>query len=709
MKTVGTMLRRGPGILFLLLLLLAQSADAALPSFAEAKAAYTPSDAALLDRNGEIVHLLRVDQNGRRLDWTPLPEISPVLVASLIQAEDKRFYLHGGVDWKALASAAADSLFHGKRRGASTLTMQLAGQLAPALRPKKIQRTYRQKWDQIRAAEELEKTWTKPQILEAYFNLTTYRGELQGIAAAAQGLFDKSPNGLDEAESLLLSALLRTPNATPSAVAKQACILAAGAGAKTSCAVLHARAAATLDGGHGFSTAVALAPHVARRLVKKGRGAAASTLDAATQRFASQALFEQLRQLAGSNVGQGAVLAVDNRSGEVLAYVSGGPDSGAGYVDAVQAPRQAGSTLKPFLYALALERRLLTAASPIEDAPLDLPTPNGLYVPQNYDHDFKGMVSARLALSSSLNVPAVKTLMLVGTDAFVDRLHALDFTGLTESGDFYGYSLALGSADVTLWQLTNAYRALANGGRISALLLVPDGKVKTAQAMDRGAAFIVGDMLADRSARSLTFGLGSPLATRYWAAVKTGTSKDMRDNWCVGFSDRYTVGVWVGNFDGEPMHDVSGISGAAPVWRQVMDFLHSAAPGRQPAAPPGVVAQEIVFDPAVEPPRREWFIAGTQTERVALTPAGSVRPRIRYPGDGEILALDPDIPPANQAVFFEMAPPTPHLRWRLDGNDTLPADARWKPESGRHSLELLDSSGQALDRVGFEVRGGTRR
>ncbi|MDD5330502.1 MAG: penicillin-binding protein 1C [Sulfuricella sp.] len=691
-----------------LLLLLAQPAGAALPSFAQAKAAYTPSDAALLDRNGEVIHRLRVDQKGRRLDWTPLQAISPTLVTTLIQAEDKHFYQHRGVDWKALAHAAVDSLLSRKQRGASTLTMQLAGRLDPTLRPAKIRRTYRQKWDQIRAAEELENTWAKPQILEAYFNLVTYRGELQGIAAAARGLFNKAPDGLDEAESLLLAALLRTPNATSGAVAKQACVLAVGTGAKTSCAALRAKAAATLDGDNGVSTAVALAPHVARQLIRTST-VAVSTLDATIQRFASQSLFEQLRQLAGGNVREGAVLAVDNRSGEVLAYVSGGPDSSAAYVDAVQAPRQAGSTLKPFLYGLALERRLLTAASPIDDAPLDLPTPNGLYVPQNYDHDFKGMVSARLALGSSLNVPAVKALMLVGADAFVDRLHALGFAELTESGDFYGYSLALGSAEATLWQLTNAYRAIANGGRIAPLRLAPGGDGTAVQAMDRGAAFIVGDMLADRSARSLTFGLDSPLATRYWAAVKTGTSKDMRDNWCVGFSDRYTVGVWVGNFDGEPMHDVSGISGAAPVWLEVMNFLHGTAPGRQPAAPPGVVAKEIVFDPAFEPARREWFIAGTETVRVALAPAGTVRARIRYPGDGEILALDPDIPPASQVVFFEMTPAAPNLSWRLDGNAALPAGARWKPESGRHTLVLVDAAGEELDRVGFEVRGGNRR
>lgn len=715
MRHIRIRLNAGPFSIFwlrtflLMGCLLAMSmAQAALPSFAEVKAGYIPSDASLLDRNGEVIHRLRIDQNGRRLDWTPLQNISPTLVATVIQAEDKRFYEHAGVDWKALASAAVDSLFKGKQRGASTLTMQLASQLNPALLPKKNKRTYTQKWDQIEAARDLEKHWSKAQILEAYFNLVSFRGEFQGIGAAARGLFNKAPDGLDEAESLLLSSLLRAPNASPGLVAKRACQLAVTATAKTSCAAIQAKAAANLDHAFNITPEIALAPHVARQLIKDARQATRSTLDAATQRVATQSLFEQLAQLAGSSVREGAVLAVDNRSGEVLAYVSGGPDSRDFYVDGVLAPRQAGSTLKPFLYSLALEQRLLTAASLIDDSPVNLSTPNGLYVPQNYDHEFKGMVSVRLALSGSLNVPAVKTLMLAGTDMFIDRLNALGFAGLTEDGDYYGYSLALGSAEVTLWQLVNAYRSLANGGRFSALSLIPGGGGKSVQIIDRGAAFVVADILADRGARAITFGLESPLATRYWSAVKTGTSKDMRDNWCVGFSDRYTVGVWVGNFNGESMRDVSGISGAAPVWLEVMNSLNSAIPGRAPAPPPGVTSQEVRFNPAMEAPRREWFLSDTASSVISVAPVGSVRPRIRYPSDGEILALDPDIPATNQAVFFEMFPDDPSMKWRLDESGTH-ANMPWQPQSGEHVLVLQDSAGQVMDRVHFVVRGSMKK
>lgn len=692
-------------ILLLACALSVQATSAAMPSFAQVRSTYIPSDATLLDRNGEIIHRLRVDQRGRRLDWTPLQSISPTVVATLIQAEDKRFYEHAGVDWKALASAAVDSLFHGKQRGASTLTMQLAAQLVPSLAPKKRKRSYMQKYDQIEAARELEKHWTKAQILEAYLNLVTFRSEFQGIGAASKGLFNKLPDGLDEAESLLLSSLLRAPNDPPGTIAKRACQLAATTGSRATCTAIQAKAATYLDRVGNIAPEIALAPHVARQLLKDAKQPVLSTLDATTQRVATQSLFEQLRKLTGSKVREGAVLAVDNRSGEVLAYVSGGPDSRDLYVDGVQAPRQAGSTLKPFLYGLAFEQKLLTSASLIDDAPVNLPTPNGLYVPQNYDHDFKGMVSTRLALSGSLNVPAVKTLILVGTDAFVDRLQATGFSQLTEEGDFYGYSLALGSAEVTLWELVNGYRTLANGGRYGALTLRTGGPLGNAvQVFDRGAAFIVSDILADRGARAITFGLESPLATRYWAAVKTGTSKDMRDNWCIGYTDRYTVGVWVGNFNGEPMRDVSGVSGAAPVWLEVMNSLHAGLPGRAPATPPAVVSKEVAFDPAVEAPRREWFLVGTESSQIGLAPAGSVRPRIHYPSDGEILALDPDIPSTNQAVFFEMIPEDKSMKWNID-DESQTANTPWSPKSGEHVLVLQDRAGQEVDRVHFSVRG----
>jgi penicillin-binding protein 1C len=206
-------------------------------------------------------------------------------------------------------------------------------------------------------------------------------------------------------------------------------------------------------------------------------------------------------------------------------------------VDGVLAPRQPGSTLKPFLYAQAIAEQRLTAASLLDDAPTQIPTAGGLYIPQNYDRQFKGWVSVRTALGASLNVPAVRTLVMVSPDAFARQLRAVGLP-LRETGDYYGYSLALGSAELPLLALTNAYRTLANGGRFSEVAIRPPASPAkgpaapgAGPALDPRAAFIVGDILSDPNARARTFGTDSVLATRFWTAVKTGTSKDMRDNW----------------------------------------------------------------------------------------------------------------------------------------------------------------------------------
>jgi len=446
----------------------------------------------------------------------------------VIRAEDKRFFHHSGVDWLALSDAAWSSLFSSKARGASTLSMQVAAMLEARLRRGKEHRTLGQKWDQINAAQALEKAWTKRQILEAYLNLSAFRGELQGVGAASRALFGKQPSGLNERESLLLAVLLRGPNATGESVAKRACALGVAMRPPQPCEGLDVLAHEAVEGASNPRPAVALAPHVARMLVTAEQRRVQSTLDGRLQAFALDAVNRQLAMLEGQHVSDAAVLVVDNASGEILVYVgNSGELSSARYVDGVKAARQAGSTLKPFLYELVIEQRLLTAASLLEDSPLNIVTPGGLYVPQDYDREFKGLVSLRTALSGSLNVPAVRSLALVGPELFVDRLQALGFEHVAHDGDYYGYSLALGSAEVSLWELTNAYRALANGGQLAPLTLTAV-KAPGQSVMDRAASYIVADILSDRAARSITFGLASPLAGRFWAAVKTGTSKGAR-------------------------------------------------------------------------------------------------------------------------------------------------------------------------------------
>src|SRR5690606_14107885 len=252
------------------------------------------------------------------------------------------------------------------------------------------------------------------------------------------------------------------------------------------------------------------------------------------QRRVLQIMDRRLHELAGSNVRDAAAVVLDNDSGQVLAYVgSSGRLSEAAWVDHARALRQAGSTLKPFLYQQAIEQQRLTTVSLLDDGPLNLTTGNGLYVPRNYDERFSGWVSVRTALASSLNIPAVRALTMVTPDAFRQRLVRLGLP-LTHGGDYYGYSLALGSADVTLLSLTNAYRSLANLGRYSPVQFTLGRNQAQKRVMDEAASWIVGDILSDRHARAPTFGLDGPLTTPFWTAVKTGTSRDMRDNWTVG-------------------------------------------------------------------------------------------------------------------------------------------------------------------------------
>jgi penicillin-binding protein 1C len=690
------------------------------PSFADVRAAYVSSEALLLDRHGVPLSEVRVNAKVRQLEWVALTDVSPAMSAALIAAEDKRFYAHDGVDWPGMAVAAWDSLWRsadGRRpRGGSTLTMQLAGLLDPALRTSGGEaRTLAQKWDQASAARALERTWTKAQILEAYLNLSSFRGELRGLRAATHGLFGKTPGGVDAREAAILVALLRAPSAKSALVAQRACAVAAAATPDVPCEPIRALASVSLAGGYRLPPRWNLAPHLAAKMARTGGERITTTLDAQLQSSAISTLRDHLSELAERGVADGAIVVLDSASGDVLAYVgSSGDLSSAAEVDGAAAPRQAGSTLKPFLYALAFDQKLLTAASLVDDSPLAIATERGMYVPQNYDRSFHGSVSVRTALASSLNVPAVRTLDLVGLDRFHDTLRALQFDTLTQPDDYYGAALALGGADVTLLALTNAYRALANGGIVGRTRTRADAEQgDTRRVYGKAASFIVTDILADRSARAATFGLENPLATRVWSAAKTGTSKDMRDNWCIGYTSRYTVGVWVGNFSGAPMRDVSGVTGAAPIWRDIVHWLHRAEMSTQPETPAGITRQGVTFDPAVEGDRREWFVGGTAMARVRASnqrsddEATAVTPRIRYPAPGMVVALDPDIPPAHQRIAFAASPVVADMRWKLDDADLPDRHGKvlWAPTPGRHTLVLEDMRGVVLSRVDFEVRG----
>ncbi|MDO8455476.1 MAG: penicillin-binding protein 1C [Burkholderiaceae bacterium] len=723
------------GIALVLIALYAHSARATL-TFDEVRSAHKPSDTRVLDRHGELIHRLRTDATVRRGPWVALADVSPALRTALVLSEDKRFYEHSGVDWQAVSAAAWANLWNSKTRGASTITMQLAGLLDEDLKRGSGGRSVAQKLGQTVSATVLERSWRKDQILEAYLNLVPFRGELVGLDAMSQTLFGKAAHGLDARESAVAAALVRAPNAKPAQVAQRACdVLKSLRTAGTDCDSLDLFTVGALQ-RRDYAASDGIAPHVARQLVSAAARAAIPTsiktsLSAPLQRFAVQTLQQHLRELSGRHVEDGALVVLDNATGEVLAWVgSSGELSNAADVDGVTALRQPGSTLKPFLYAQAIAARRITAASLLEDSGTQIQTSGGLYIPQNYDHQFKGWISTRTALGASLNVPAVRTLVMVSPDAFHKQLVRLGLP-LKETGDYYGYSLALGSAEVSLLNLANAYRALGNGGRFSPTTFTTararNAKPAGRTALDPGAAFIVGDILSDTNARARTFGTDSVLATRFWTAVKTGTSKDMRDNWALGWSQRYTVGVWVGNASGAPMWDVSGTTGAAPIWAAVMGYLHTTQPSHAPKPPAGVVQAPVQFadtaGPApLEAARSEWFLQGTQQTSFAMhsgaLPSNNSRARgtkglelsrqqparITSPTTGTIIALDPDIPPRHQRVRFTAE--GSNLRWLMDGKLLAQgASAQWLPWPGRHVVQIADAKGKVLDEVRLEVRG----
>ncbi len=696
---------------FLLLCPVLVGAANAVPSYYEIRQSYVKSDSLLLDRRGEVLHELRTDPLRRRLDWTPLKKISPVLKEAVIQAEDKRFHEHGGVDYRSMGAALIQGLTSESLRGASTITMQLASILDKGIQSRKGRRSIWQKERQILNAWEIEKKWSKTEIFEAYLNLVTFRGELQGILAASRGLFGKDPHGLGQSESLILASLIRSPNASSSALVKRVSHLNKAMGWKVGEEEIHSKARQIFLGPNLPHPQEDLAPHVARHLLKgRPHGSTVTcTLDSRIQRFAIDRMTHHLFSLRSQNMKDGAILVLENSRGDVLAYVSySGEPSYTRFLDGIQARRQAGSTLKPFLYGLAFDQRILTPASLLEDSPLDIAVISGIYQPRNYDSRFKGLVPSRIALASSLNVPAVKTLSLVGIEPFLSKLRQLGIKGLHESGDFYGPSLALGSADVSLWELTNAYRCLANEGLWSELRLTPGegGSAQKKRIFSREAAFLISDILSDREARGATFGLENPLSTRFWTAVKTGTSKDMRDNWCIGYSRKYTVGVWTGNFSGGPMWNVSGVTGAAPIWTEMMDFLHRDASRVKREAPPGLVRKRIEFSQGMAASREEWFIRGTepngQNQRT-----GQFNPRIIYPPSGTVMAMDPDIPLELQKLFFVCQVHGDGFQWVLNGSalEMTGKQIPWIPKAGKYHLAIADNDEKVLDYVYFEVRG----
>jgi penicillin-binding protein 1C len=677
------------------------------PRFSEIKENLLISESMLLDRYGNALHELRTREDERRLPWVSLDEISAQLVNAVILAEDKRFYSHSGVDYLALGSSIIRVFSKDPIRGASTITMQLVPLLQKELYAVGGRKTIYQKWSQILSAKSLESEWTKEEILEAYLNLLTFRGELVGIHSASKGLFQKLPHGLNERESLLLAALIKLPSATADRVAKRVCFIAGLMKSSESCDDLKFYVISKLSTQYNIKSNEEHAYHLAHKLLKKGSvERITTTIDKKIQLFAIETVFKHISKLKNKNVKDASVIVIHNSTGEVLAYVgSSGNLSDSPYIDGVNSKRQAGSTLKPFIYALGLENKLITTISLLEDSPIEIHVGNGIYSPSNYQSKYYGFVPVRIALASSLNIPAVKVLSMVGEEKFNELLEKLGFQDLRES-EFYGLSIALGSLDISLKDLTNAYRTFANNGYFSDIYFIPhnERQLSRTRILSKEVSFLISNILSDRVNRSLTFGLENPLSTKFYSAAKTGTSKDMRDNWCIGYTDKVTVGVWVGNFKGDPMWDVTGITGAGPIWSDVIHFVNKIYPSEKIHPPEGLIEKEYVYEDGKKM-RKDYFLPDTEPNFIpSLSKKGENQ--IQSPLNDTVIAIDPEIPNKVQKIFLEPRYFDKKLFWVVDGKKIGNAESIQyiEPKLGNHQINLVDQNDKLIDSVNLLIK-----
>lgn len=581
------------------LALLLAAALEPLPAGLEAA---SPKSLRVYDREGKLIRELRTAA-GRKTSSVRLDELSPHVVPTLLAAEDSRFRIHPGVDPLAVARAGLQALV--ERRivsGASTLTQQLARSLVPR------KRTFYGKFREAALALRLEVALDKDRILTEYLNRVEFGPNLAGIDAASRHYFDKPARALDLAEAAALVALVRGPSfydprkGTPRLLARRNFVLGRvrreGAAAEELIAraerqPLGIRTPRVADGAEHFAFAAVsgrLEPSLAGLQVT----ALHSVLEETLQRDVEGIVRLADAELARVSASAASVLVVDNASGDVLAYV-GSPDfyseARLGANDGARALRQPGSTLKPFVYAAAMQRLGWTPATLIPDLGMVLSTPDGPYVPANYDGKEHGPVRLRVALSNSLNLPALRTALALGPGRVLDQLREFGFVSLHRDAEHYGAAIALGDGEVRLSELAAAYSALARDG-----VFLPLRYVRRAEIAGEGVrtpapaeprrvipapiARQITSILADERARRPSFGVDSVLSFPFQAAAKTGTSKGFRDNWAVGYTREVTVAVWVGNFDGRALVGSSGVSGAGPIFHAV---LERAMQGREPA------------------------------------------------------------------------------------------------------------------------------
>lgn len=693
------------------------------------------------DRNGNILREILSRQDAVS-HYCQLDSISPWLIKATLLREDKRFFLHRGIDPLAIVRSLIQNILRGKIvSGGSTITQQLARNML-----RSPSRNIFLKILESCFALNLELKLNKHQILELYFNYAPYGNQTYGINAASHLYFRKPPRDLSLAEACYLAGIPKAPSyynpyRYPARVAAECSTILAlffSSGLIDS-ATFHqvlTQPVNVIPKGKNFS-----APHFTEFILSQLRehdtrtiSLVKTTLDLRLQQETEKILLSNIKRLEPANVTNAAALVIDSRSLEILAFV-GSVDFFnpliAGEVDGVRALRQPGSALKPFTYAIALERGA-HAATLIPDLPVHATTFGGDYTPHNYDNKYHGMVRLRTALACSYNIPAVRVCDEFGAQALLTRLKTAGFQSLDKTPVHYGLGLTLGNGEVTLLELTRAFALFSHRGwfrDIRSIMYLDTHRYseqkKPICVFDPACAFIISDILADNNARSPAFGEYSPLNFPFYCAAKTGTSKDFRDNWCIGFTDQYLIGVWVGNFDGSAMHHVSGITGAGPIFRDIVLMLHRNAPSTKPKRPPHIYTRRIctisgerastscphtmdeMFYMDNEPTDQcRYHTHGVPLALISASPSTKGEKTlneyffISYPDSADIFKIDPILRKEFQQVQFqiESSHRLNEVTWFVNdsciGSTLTPFTITWQLVPGTH---VITARGKTLD------------
>ena len=624
-----------------------------LPSPTKLSGTSEPQSTLIYDRNGKLLYNIYDKKNQI---FVPLSSIPRYMQEATIAIEDKSFYQHGAIDIRGIARAAVSILLHQQIQGGSTLTQQLVKNSLLTQ-----QQTIPRKIKEVILAYVTEFLYSKNQILEMYLNQIPYGGTAYGVEAGAETYFGKHVKDLDLAESALLAGLPQAPTEySPfgshpelgkqrqievlQAMEQQGYITKTQEEQAANETLNYKKISNSIEAPH-FVLYVKdlLMQKYGEKTVEEGGLRVITSLDLNIQNMAQQAVADEVNALPTYyHVTNGAALVTDPATGEILAMV-GSKDyfdtAIDGNVNITTSLRQPGSSIKPINYAVGLMKGY-TAATAFIDQPICFPDQGGQnYCPHNYDHKWHGLVQMRYALGNSINIPAVKMLELNGLPAMLATASAMGITTFNQPQD-YGLSLTLGGGDIRMIDMATAYGVLANGGyriNLHPILKVTD---KTGKVLEQynpppspifgqkilpdGVAFIISNILSDNSARAMEFGDNSPLRIAgQVVSVKTGTTNDLRDNWTIGYTPSYVVAAWVGNDDNSPMSGVaSGITGAAPIWHDIMASLLKGKAQQTIAQPPDVIQKQVCADTGLLPPpagsgatcptRFEYFIKGTE-------------------------------------------------------------------------------------------------